>query len=294
MHMVEQLAPDIRLLRAANPGPLTGTGTNTYIIGRSTVAVIDPGPDDPAHLAAILAALQPDERISHIFLTHTHEDHSGLVPALVAATGAITCGFGPATAGRSTVMQKLAAAAGLQGGGEGIDLSFAPDLVLADGDVVMGHDWALRAIHTPGHAAGHLCFAHGGQLFSGDHVMGWSSSLISPPDGDMADYMRSLQRLASERWDMAFPGHGPQIDAPGPRIAALAAHRHAREAALLAALQGGAMGLHALTAAVYFDVPVAMHRAARRNVLAHVIDLHDRNLIACADLTVPDPVIHRC
>jgi glyoxylase-like metal-dependent hydrolase (beta-lactamase superfamily II) len=286
--MVEWIAPDLRLVRAANPGPLTGAGTNTWIIGCGRVAIIDPGPADPAHLAALLAALTPDEQISHIFLTHTHLDHSGLIPALVAASGAPTYGFGPYDVGRSAMMQRLAAA-GLQDGGEGIDRVFVPDITLGDGDVVTGAGWSLRALHTPGHAAGHLCFAWDQRLFSGDHVMGWSSSLISPPDGDMADYMRSLVRLQGKAWQSTYPGHGPVINAPDERIAALMAHRQAREAALLATVQSGPIDLAALTAAVYSDVSQSLHPAASRNVLAHVIDLYERNLISCNDLCAGNP-----
>lgn len=282
--------PKVRLVQAPNPGPLTGSGTNTWLIGQGHVAVIDPGPALNAHLTAIFAALQPGERITHILITHNHLDHTGLVPDLVKATGAATAGFGTAVTGRSATMQRLAAA-GLADGGEGIDHAFAPVMTLGDGDTLAGESWAVQAIHTPGHAATHLCFATGQHLFSGDHVMGWSSSLISPPDGDMGQYMASLQRLALGDWATAYPGHGPVIDLPGTRIAALHAHRQQREAALLAALTEKEMGLHTLTAAVYHDVPVEMHRAARRNVLAHVIDLHGRNLVICDDLCAPDPAI---
>lgn len=290
--MTVHLAPDLRLVRADNPGPLTGTGTNTWLIGRGDVAVVDPGPALDSHLAAILAALDPGERISHILVTHTHLDHSALAPGLVAATGAVTAGFGRAFTGHSAVMQALTAQ-GLRDGGEGIDHSFAPDITLKDGEAITGNGWALSALHTPGHAANHLCFAWGQRLFSGDHVMGWSSSLVSPPDGDMADYMASLERLAGLPWHMACPGHGDPISNPAARIAALQAHRRLREAALMAALLPDGVRLGALTAAVYHDVPVAMHKAASRNVLAHVIDLHDRKLIGCSDMFSADPLIFK-
>lgn len=284
--------PRVRLVQAANPGPLTGTGTNTWLIGSGDVAVIDPGPALEGHLDAIMAALQPGERITHLLITHTHLDHSGLVPALVAATGALTAGFGPAHAGRSVTMQQLEAA-GLASGGEGIDHAFSPDITLDDGTVLAGESWAVQALHTPGHAANHLCFAMGALLFSGDHVMGWSSSLISPPDGDMAQYMASLQRLAATTWTRSYPGHGPVLDKPHERIAALYMHRRQREAAILAALSAHRLGLQALTAAVYTDVPAVLHPAARRNVLAHVIDLKQRKLLSCDDLCAGDPQISK-
>jgi glyoxylase-like metal-dependent hydrolase (beta-lactamase superfamily II) len=252
--------------------------------------VIDPGPDLPDHLNTILAALRPGEVITHVLVTHTHLDHSALAPALARTTGAVLMGFGRFDHGRSTTMQTLAAR-GLRDGGEGIDRQFAPDVALPDGAVIKGQAWTLRALHTPGHAAGHLCFAHGTRLFSGDHMMGWSSSLISPPDGDMAAYMTSLARLQAEHWSAAFPGHGPEIGIPANRIAALIKHRRARETALCDALLAGPIPLSSLTACVYADTPTHLHPAARRNVLAHVIDLAERKLLNSDDLTAPDPII---
>ncbi len=288
--MITQLAPDLRRITAPNPSPLTGTGTNTYLLGTGDLALIDPGPDLPAHLQAILRALGPHDRITHILVTHTHLDHSALAPALSKATGAPSLGFGRFDAGRSPVMQALALR-GLADGGEGIDRQFQPDITLPDDAQIAGQSWSLRALHTPGHAAGHLCLAAGHRLFSGDHMMGWSSSLISPPDGDMAAYMASLARLMDAPWVTAYPGHGPEITDPTARLIALAQHRRARVAALRAALHPDPMTLSALTAAVYHDTPAHLHPAARRNVLAHVIDLVDRNHLACADLCAPDPIV---
>ncbi len=288
--MITQLAPDLRRIMAQNPSPLTGTGTNTYLVGQGDIAVIDPGPDLPEHMAAILSALRPDEVITHILVTHTHLDHSALAPGLARKTGAVVCGFGPFDAGRSATMEALAAR-GLPDGGEGIDRQFRPDVTLSDEAVIAGKSWTLRAIHTPGHAASHLCFALGDRLFSGDHMMGWSSSLISPPDGDMAAYMASLARLQDEHWSQAFPGHGAAIAVPAERLAALADHRRGREAALRQAVQSGPMALSSLTAHVYADTPIHLHPAAARNVLAHVIDLFDRNDLQCDDILAPDPIV---
>jgi glyoxylase-like metal-dependent hydrolase (beta-lactamase superfamily II) len=290
--MAETIPPHLRRIVADNPSPLTGTGTNTWLVGEGEVAVIDPGPALPAHQAAIMAALQPHERITHIIVTHTHLDHTALARPLASATGAVVMGFGPFDAGRGPAMQALAAK-GMPDGGEGIDRDFRPDIALSDGDRVDGRSWSLQAIHTPGHAATHLCLALGDRLFTGDHVMGWSSSLISPPDGDMAAYMASLAKLGTQDWTVAHPGHGPDIPDPATRIATLTAHRRQREAALLDALDDGPMTISRLTAAVYHDTPRGLHRAASRNVLAHVIDLLQANRVTCGDICASDPDVAR-
>ena len=265
------MADDVRIRRvlAPNPSAMTHTGTNTWIVGQGAVAVIDPGPAMPAHLAAIFAALSPGETVSHIVVTHAHADHSGLAAALAAATGAPVLAYGPATAGRSP---RMALIEGLIGGGEGLDHRFAPDIALADGDVVDGGAWQLTALHTPGHIGGHLCLALGRQLFTGDHVMGWAPSLVSPPDGDMAAYMASLQRIDAGAWTRFLPGHGEAVEHPAARLSALIAHRRARETQLLQALGAGPLTLSALVAVVYADTPVALHPAASRNALAHLIE----------------------
>ena len=174
----------VRVIRADNPSPLTGPGTNSFLIGTEEVAVIDPGPDDPAHVAAILEAAEG--RISHILVTHPHLDHSAAVPRLGAATGAPVMAFGTAEAGRSPPMQRLAEA-GAVGGGEGADAAFRPDVTLADGDVLRGAGWKITAVHTPGHMGSHLSFRLGDAVLCGDLVMGWATTLISPPDGDLVD-----------------------------------------------------------------------------------------------------------
>jgi hydroxyacylglutathione hydrolase len=274
--MHADLASDLRLVRAPNPSAMTERGTNTWIVGRGAVAVIDPGPADETHLAAILAALGPAERVSHILVTHAHADHSALAPALTRETGAPVLAFGTARDGMTAAMAALIPEGT---GGEGLDLGFRPDIRLSDAETVEGAGWALTAIHTPGHLGSHLCFRWGTLGFSGDHVMGWSTSLVSPPEGDMGAYRRSLARLAGQRWSRFLPGHGDPVTDPAARLAELAAHRSRREREILTALQAGPATISGLVAAVYTDVPAHLHPAAERNVLAHLLDLAHRNSV---------------
>lgn len=283
------LPQGIRRVLAPNPSIMTQNGTNTYIVGSGRVAVIDPGPAIASHQAALLAALSPGESVSHIFVTHAHLDHSGLAGSLARATGAAVHGFGSAGAGRSATMQRHATHLPI-GGGEGVDHGFHPDIYLVDGDDVEGETWLLKAVHTPGHMGNHLCFASGDVLFSGDHVMGWSTSLISPPDGDLTDYMRSLKKLQTLHWDSFLPGHGAPIHSPAQRLADLLHHRRAREAALMAAVANGARDIATLTSIVYPDLDAPLVQAARRNVFAHLIDLESRNLIRADPFPQPDAI----
>lgn len=262
----------VRVIRADNPSALTGPGTNSFLIGESEVAVIDPGPDDPAHVEAILETAQG--RISHILVTHAHLDHCAAVPRLAAATGAPVFAFGPADSGRSPTMQRLAGE-GLVSRAEGADPGFRPDIRLADGDVLRGDGWTIEAIHTPGHMGCHLSFRLGDRVFCGDVVMGWSTTLISPPDGDLVDYFRSLDRLAGLSPRVLLPAHGGPVDAPLPRLAELAAHRRHRSAQILAALDHTPGTAAELAERIYTDVPRTILPAAARNVLSHLIALSD-------------------
>ena len=272
------LEKGLRMVLAPNPSPMTLHGTNTYLLGHGRVAVIDPGPDDPAHLQGILGALRKGDSISHILVTHAHLDHAPLARRLATLTGAPVLAFGDAVAGRSEAMKLLAASEAI-GGGEGVDHRFSPDIRLADADRIRGDDWELEAIHTPGHFSSHLAFRWGKVVFSGDHVMGWSSSLVSPPDGDMGAYMRSLDRLDAVRAARLYPGHGATVASPADRIAFLARHRRGREAEILAALARSASDARALARQIYRDTPPHLLAAASRNVFAHLLDLTERELV---------------
>lgn len=276
------LEPGVRLVLAPNPSPLTDRGTNTWLLGTGAVTVLDPGPGDATHLGAILAALEPGEHVARIIVSHAHLDHSPLARPLAEATGAKVLAFGDARAGRSV---RMAALSGI-GGGEGVDAGFAPDIALPDGGELGLEDEVMRVLHTPGHFGNHLCLLWGDRLFSGDMVMGWAPSLVSPPDGDLTDFMTSLDRLEALGPTRLFPGHGAPVADGLARIRALRDHRKGREAAVLAALAEGGARLDALVARVYADVPAAMHPAAARNLLAHLIDLAHRGFL---ELTLDPP-----
>jgi glyoxylase-like metal-dependent hydrolase (beta-lactamase superfamily II) len=278
---VRRLAPGLRRLTAPNPSPMTYRGTNTYILGEGELAVIDPGPADPAHLDAILGALDPGEEISVILVTHSHADHSPLARPLSAATGAAVLAAGPSGWGRSARMARLASD-GSVGGGEGVDTAFHPDTQIGDGSRIDGSWGRIGVLATPGHMANHLCFDWNGALFTGDLVMGWSTSLVSPPDGDMGAFMASCRRLAARDDRIYHPGHGDPVRDPQDRIAELIAHRAAREAQILAALRRhGAADAATLARHVYTDLDATLLPAATRNVLAHLIDLEERSVVRC-------------
>jgi hydroxyacylglutathione hydrolase len=275
---VERLAPGLRVVTAANAGPMTFTGTRSYLVGEGRVAVIDPGPRDAAHRAALLRALGPGERVEAILVTHAHRDHSAGAAALAAETGAPVLAHGdPRGAGAP-----LHGAAGALGGGEGIDEGFRPDRRIGEGAVIAGPGWTLTAIHTPGHLADHLCFAwaEGEALFTGDTVMGWATTLISPPEGDLGAFMASLERLRARGERVFYPGHGGPVADPQGMLVWQIAHRRAREAQILDALAAGPRTIPDLVAAIYADLAAELRPAAARNVLAHLLDLAGRGVVA--------------
>lgn len=254
----DTVSPLIRRVLAENPGPFTFHGTGTYLVGRGEVAVVDPGPALPAHLEALLAAVR-GERVAAILVTHTHADHSPLAAALAARTGARVYGLrDPALTGE-----------------EAHDADFRPDEEPAEGAVIRGPGWTLRAIATPGHASNHLAYALQEEqaLFCGDLLMGWSTPIVSPPDGDMDAYLASLDRVEAENFATLWPTHGPPIGAPGPFIAAVRAHRLARERRVLEALAAGPARIAALVPDLYAEVDARLHPAAARSTLAHLIRL---------------------
>jgi glyoxylase-like metal-dependent hydrolase (beta-lactamase superfamily II) len=266
---VERVAPGIRRVLAGNPSPFTFTGTQTWIVGEGEVGVIDPGPDLPAHLDAILAATQ-GERIAAILCTHTHRDHSPASRPLAAATGAPIIGCAPLALDDDGPRADAA-----------FDFDYAPDRVLADGEAVEGPGWRLVTVATPGHTSNHLCFAleGTGALFTGDHVMGWSTTVVSPPDGDMADYMRSLAHHLKRGDEIYYPAHGPAVDKPHRHVRALVTHRRMRERQILRRLGEGVGRIPDMVETMYEGTDPRLFPAAGRSVLAHLVDLEARGLV---------------
>ena len=263
------MEPLVRRLLAPNPSPFTYTGTETYIVGRGEVGVIDPGPALPEHVDAILAATG-GERICAILCTHTHRDHSPASRALQAATGAPIVGCAPLTMDDDGPRADAA-----------FDPDYRPDRILSDGETVGGPGWTLAAVATPGHTSNHLCFAlqESGALFSGDHIMGWSTTVVSPPDGDMAAYMASLDKLLGRDDRIYYPAHGDPVREPRRFVRAVAAHRRARERQILDLLEQEAQPIPAMVAVMYRGIDPRLHGAAGRSVLAHLIDLEVRDRV---------------
>lgn len=269
-----ELAEGVLRLTVNNPSAFTFHGTNSYIVGRDTLAVIDPGPEDDAHFDTLIRAIG-GRPVSHIFVSHTHRDHSPLAARLARATGAIVAAEGPHRPARPLrigEINPLDAAA---------DVDFDPDLRLGNGEVVAGDGWAIRTVLTPGHAANHAAFALEGTgiLFSADHVMAWATSIVAPPDGAMSDYMASLDRLLERDDRLLLPGHGGPVTKPQAFLRALKAHRKMRERAIVERLKSGDRTIADLVAAIYRDTDPRLHGAAALSVLAHLEDLVERGQV---------------
>ena len=271
----EDIVPGVRRVLADNGGPFTFKGTVSYIVGRGKVAIIDPGPDDPAHIKALLDAVR-GETVTHIFVTHTHRDHSPATPAIKAATGATVYAQGPHRAARPL---HAGEAPRMEASN---DLDFRPDVALADGEVASGDGFALEGVTTPGHTANHMAFALKGTdiLFSGDHVMGWSTTIVAPPDGAMTDYMASLDKLARRPEQVYLPGHGGAVHEATRFVAGLTLHRKAREASILHRLGKGETDIATIVRAVYIGLDPRLTKAAGFSVLAHMEDLVARGVVA--------------
>ena len=266
----ERLEPLVRRVLARNPSPFTYTGTQTYVVGAGeAVAVIDPGPDEPEHIDAILDAVG-DARISAIVCTHTHRDHSPAAGPLAARTGAPVIGCAYLSLDDDGPRADAP-----------FDATYRPDRVLADGETIAGPDWTLVAVATPGHTSNHLCYALAGTgaLFTGDHVMGWSTSVIAPPDGDMADYMASLEKLYAREDRVYYPAHGPAVDKPRQLVRGMIGHRRSRENQILKLLAETPQPISALVQRMYKGVDERLWPAAGRSVLAHLIDLERRGRV---------------
>jgi glyoxylase-like metal-dependent hydrolase (beta-lactamase superfamily II) len=265
----------VRRILAPNPSPFTFTGTCTYVIGEGTVAILDPGPDDPAHIEALLEAVR-GETVAHVLVTHTHRDHSTAAAAIGGRTGAQILAEGPHRAARAMHEGEINFIEA------GADRRFAPDLRLSDGDLVEGGGYTLQAVATPGHTANHLAFALVGAncLFSGDHVMGWSTSIVAPPDGAMGDYMASLKKLRARTETFYLPGHGPPVREAHGQLDRLIAHRSARETAILRRLERGETDIPGLVQAIYIGLDGRLVGAAALTTLAHLEDLVARGLVA--------------
>jgi glyoxylase-like metal-dependent hydrolase (beta-lactamase superfamily II) len=268
--IAEQIEPLVRRVLAPNPSHFTYTGTESYIVGAgNVVAVIDPGPNEPAHLAALLAAIG-DAEVAAICCTHTHRDHSPAAVPLKAATGAPVIGCAPLVLNTEGPRSD-----------DGFDPTYTPDRVLRDGESLSGADWTLTAVATPGHTSNHLCFAlaESGALFTGDHVMGWSTTVIIPPDGDMASYMASLDKLHGREDRVYYPAHGAPVDNPRQFVRGLIGHRRQRERQIMKLLEDGAQAIdEELVPAMYKGVDRKLWPAAGRSVLAHLIDLEQRGM----------------
>ena len=270
----ERLEPLVQRVLAPNPSPYTYTGTETYLVGAGDrVAVIDPGPDDPRHICALLDAVG-DAQIAAIMCTHTHRDHSPAARPLAERTGAPIVGCAPLVLDDSGPRADAA-----------FDRTYEPDRVLADGEAMTGTGWTLRAVATPGHTSNHLCFAleESGALFTGDHVMGWSTSVVVPPDGDMGAYMASLDKLYARDDRVYYPAHGPQIDKPRQLVRGMIGHRRQRENQILRILSEGPHAAADFVPRMYKGLDPRLSGAAEMSVTAHLIDLERRGMVARSD-----------
>lgn len=270
-------AANIFRILAPNPSPMTYTGTNTYVVDNGEIAVIDPGPKIQEHYDNILEVIG-DKPVKYIFLTHSHIDHSPMAADLSIKYNTPVFGYGPSDAGLSPTMLKLISD-GYESGSEGIDHNFHPDNLIKDGECFELNETSIIAIHTPGHMGNHVSFQYGRVLFSGDHIMGWATSMVSPPYGDLTQFMASCYLLKDKNISLILPGHGEPVDNPKERIEYLISHRLEREQQIKSTLQHYSLNALEITEIVYVDVDKSLIPAATRNVFAHLLDLNERGFI---------------
>ena len=271
-------------LTAPNPSPMTYNGTNTYILGKKELIIIDPGPNSQSHLHNLIEIIPPKSKVTHILITHSHLDHSELAPDLSRILNAPTFAYGKALDGQSKQMNNLVKM-GLQYEPIGVDHSFKPDYFLKDQEKLVSSEWEIIAHHTPGHLSNHICYQYFDYLFTGDHIMDWSTSVISSPEGDISQFMNSCKKLCKLNWEKFYPGHGFPVESPNKRLLELMHHRMTREAEIINILRDTEATISQITKSVYFDINKNLITVASRNVKAHLIDLIIKKQVQVDDIS---------
>jgi len=271
-------------LTAPNPSPMTYNGTNTYILGKKELIIIDPGPNSQSHLHNLIETIPPKSKVTHILITHSHLDHSELAPDLSRILDAPTFAYGNALDGQSKQMNNLVKM-GLKYEPIGVDHSFKPDYLLKDQEKLVSSEWEIIAHHTPGHLSNHICYQYFDYLFTGDHIMDWSTSVISPPEGNISQFMNSCKKLCKLNWEKFYPGHGFPVESPNKRLIELMHHRMTREAEIINILRETEATISQITKSVYLDINKNLITVASRNVKAHLIDLIIKKQVQVDDIS---------
>ena len=279
-----ELQDGLMRLTAPNPSPMTSTGTNTYILGRKELLIIDPGPNSEAHLRNIMEVIPKYTKVTHILITHSHLDHSGLAPKLSKILNAPTLAFGAALDGLSNDMKNICKM-GLTSEKFGIDTEFVPDHFLKDEEKISSREWEVVAHHTPGHLSNHICYQYLDKLFTGDHIMEWSTSVISPPEGDVSQFINSCEKIYNLHCEKFYPGHGLPVENPGQRIAELIEHRKKREIEILNFLKNRDATISQITKNIYLNIDQNLLSVASRNVKAHLVDLIIKKQVTVDDIS---------
>ena len=279
-----ELQDGLMRLTAPNPSPMTSTGTNTYILGRKELLIIDPGPNSEAHLRNIMEVIPKYTKVTHILITHSHLDHSGLAPKLSKILNAPTLAFGTALDGLSNDMKSICKM-GLTSEKFGIDTEFVPDHFLKDEEKITSREWEVVAHHTPGHLSNHICYQYLDKLFTGDHIMEWSTSVISPPEGDVSQFINSCEKIYNLHCEKFYPGHGIPVENPSERIAELIEHRRKREIEILNFLKNRDATISQITKNIYFNIDQNLLSVASRNVKAHLVDLIIKKQVTVDDIS---------